>query len=79
MLVLKQKSSSSHNLRTDGSFEVMNLMTENCSRSFCSYRQNDSAGLPQCLEPGYNSAKSEDLGVSSFEVDLVWCSETPFP
>jgi hypothetical protein len=55
----------------------MNRMHENYLRCYCSYRQDDWAELLPSVEFDYNSALSEDLGVSPFEVDLGWCPSFP--
>jgi hypothetical protein len=74
---IKLKMSTSRHPQTDGSSEIMNRMLENYLRCYCSYRQDDWAELLPSAEFAYNSALSEDLGVSPFEVDLGWCPRSP--
>lgn len=74
---VKLKMSTSRHPQTDGSSEIMNRMLENYLRCYCSYRQDDWAELLPSAEFAYNSAISEDLGTSPFEVDLGWCPRSP--
>ena len=74
---VKLKMSTSRHPQTDGSSEIMNRMLENYLRCYCSYRQDDWAELLPSAEFAYNSALSEDLGISPFEVDLGWCPRSP--
>jgi hypothetical protein len=69
---VKLKMSTSPHPQTDGSSEIMNRMLENYLRCYCSYRQDDWAECLPSAEFAYNSALSEDLGISLFEVDLGW-------
>jgi len=69
---LKLKMSSSRHPQTDGASEIMNRMIENYLRCYCSYHQNDWDKLLPAAEFAYNTAVSEDLGMSPFEMDLGW-------
>lgn len=71
------RMASAKHPQTDGASEVMNRMIENYIRCFCSYEQNDWDLLLPCAEFAYNSAVSEDLGLSPFEVDLGWKPKGP--
>ncbi len=53
----------------------MNCMVENSMRCYCSYHQEDFDVLLPGAELAYNSAVSEDLEMTSFEVncDDIWC------
>jgi hypothetical protein len=74
---VKLKMSTSRHPQTDGSSEIMNRMLELYLQFYCSYRQDDWAELLPSAEFAYNSAVSEDLGISPFEVDLGWCPRSP--
>ena len=74
---VKLKMSTSHHPQTDGASEVMNRMIENYLRCFCSYSQDDWDELLASAEFAYNSAVSDDLGLSPFEVDLGWNPKSP--
>ncbi len=63
--------------QTDGASEVMNRMVENYLRCYCSYHENDWDDLLSSAELAYNSAISDDLGMSPFEVDLGWNPKAP--
>eukprot|EP00737_Agarophyton_chilense_P003919 gb/GEZJ01004734.1/.p1 GENE.gb/GEZJ01004734.1/~~gb/GEZJ01004734.1/.p1 ORF type:complete len:294 (-),score=32.76 gb/GEZJ01004734.1/:75-956(-) len=67
---IKLKMSTSRHPQTDGSSEVMNRMVENYLRCYCSYHQDDWDELLPAAEFAYNSAVSEDLGTTPFEMDL---------
>lgn len=67
---VKLKTSTSRHPQTDGASEVMNRMVENYIRCYCSYHQNDWDKLLPAAQFVYNSAVSEDLGMSLFELDL---------
>ena len=67
---IQLKMSSSRHRQTDGAPEAMNRMIENYLRFYCLYHQNDWDDLLPAAEFAYNSAVSEDLGVSPFELDL---------
>lgn len=71
------RMSSSKHPQTDGASEVMNRMVENYIRCFCNYEQNDWDLLLPFAEFAYNSAVSEDIGLSPFEVDLGWKPKGP--
>lgn len=64
------KMSSSKRPQTDGASEVLNRMMENYLRCYCSYDQNDCDELLPTADFAYNSAVSEDLGMSPFEFAL---------
>ena len=66
------KMSSSRHPQTDGASEIMNRMVENYLRCYCSYHQDDWDELLPAAEFAYNSAVSEDLGMSPFEMDIGW-------
>ncbi len=74
---VKLKMSSSRHPQTDGSSEIMNRMVENYLRCYCNYHQNDWDELLPGAEFAYNSAVSEDLGMTPFEVDLGWNPKSP--
>ena len=69
---IQLKMSSSKHPLTDGASEVMRRMIENYLRCYFSYHQNDWVDLFPAAEFAYNSAVSEDLGMSPFELDLGW-------
>ena len=69
---IRCQMASSHHPQTDGLSEVMNRMVKNYLRCFCSLRQTDWDKLLPAAEFAYNSAESEDLSLSPFEVDLGW-------
>lgn len=62
--------SSTRHPQTYGSSEAMNRMLENFIRYYCEYKKQDWDLLLRAAEFDYNSAKSEDLGASPFEIDL---------
>jgi len=74
---IRLKMSSSRHPQTDGASEIMNRMVENYLRCFCSYHQNDWDDLLPAAEFAYNSAVTEDLGMSPFELDLGWIPKSP--
>lgn len=74
---VKLKMSTSRHPQTDGASEVMNRMIENYLRCYCSYHQNDWDELLPAAEFAYNSAVTEDLGMSPFEMDLGYNPRTP--
>jgi len=69
---IKLKMSTSRHPQTDGASEIMNRMVENYLRCYCSYNQDDWDNLLPAAEFAYNSAVSEDLGMSPFELDIGW-------
>lgn len=69
---VRLKMSSARYPQMDGSSEVMNRMVENFLCCYCQYKQNYWDLLLSAAEFTYNSARSEGLGVSPFEVDLGW-------
>lgn len=69
--------SSTKQLQTDGASEVVNRMVGKYIRCFCNYEQDDWDLFFSCAEFAYNSAVPEDLGLSSFEVDLGWKPRGP--
>jgi hypothetical protein len=77
LLGIKLKMSTTRHPQTDGSLDFMNRMVENYLRCYCSYRQDDWADLLPSAEFSYNSALSEELGMSPFDVDLGWCPRSP--
>lgn len=77
MCGVKLKMSSVRHPQTDGASVVMNRVVENYLRCFCSHKQNDWDILLPVAEFAYNSAVSEDLGVSPFELDLGWVPSDP--
>ena len=64
------KMSSSRHPQTDGASEIMNRMVENYLRCYCSYHQDDWDELLPAAEFAYNSAVTEDLGMSPLEMDI---------
>lgn len=66
------KLSTTRHPQTDGSSEVMNRLVENYLRSYCSYPQDDWENLLLSAEFAHNSAVTEDLGVSPFELVIGW-------
>lgn len=72
-----QMSTSSHP-QTDGASEIMNRMAENYLRCYCNYHPNDWDELLPAAPFAYNSAESEDLGMTPFEMDLGWNPNSPF-
>ena len=74
---IQLKMSSSRHPQTDGASEIMNRMVENYLRCYCSYHQDNWDELLPAAEFAYNSAVSEDLGFSPFELDLGWVPKSP--
>lgn len=74
---VKLKMSSSRNPQTDGYSEIMNRMVQNYQRCYCDYHQIDWDELLLEAEFVYNSAISEDFGMSAFEFDLGWDPRSP--
>ena len=74
---VKLKMSTSKHPQTDGATEIMNRMVGNYLRCNCSYRQNDWDELPSAAEFAYNTAVTEDLGMSPFEIDLGSTPKSP--
>ena len=68
---VKLKISTSKHPQTDGATEIMNRMFEHYLRCYCSCHQNNWDELLPAAEFAYNSAKSEDLWISPFEMDLA--------
>ena len=66
------KMSTSRHPQTDGSSEIMNRMVENYLRIYFNYHQDNWDELLPGAEFAYNSAVTEDLGMSPFELDLGW-------
>ena len=71
------KMSTSRHPQTDGSSEVMSRMIENYLCCYCSYHQDDWDGLLPAAEFAYNSAVSDDLGMTPFEMDLEQNPKSP--
>lgn len=69
--------SSTHHPQTDGTSEIMNRMVENYLRCYCSLRQDDWDEFLPAAEFAYNSAKSEELQATPFQVDLGWNPRGP--
>ena len=69
--------STSHHTQTDGASKLINIMLENYLRCYCSCRQDDWDTLLPAAEFAYNSAVSQDLGTSPFEIDLGWKPKSP--
>lgn len=69
--------SSTHHPQTDGTSEIMNRLIENYIRCYCGYRQNDWDDMLPAAEFAYNSAVSDELQASPFEVDLGWVPKSP--
>ncbi len=74
---MKLKMSPSRHPQTDGSSEIMNRMISNYLRCFCDFRQNDWVYLLPWAEFAYNSAVSEELGMSPFEMDIGLVPKSP--
>ena len=74
---IQLKMSSSRHPQTDGASEIMNRMVENYLRCYCSHHQDNWDELLPAAEFAYNSAVSEDLGMSPFELDLGWNPKSP--
>jgi len=74
---ISTQMSTSNHPQTDGASEVMNRMVENFLRCYCSMRQDDWDTLRPAAEFAYNSAVSEELGASPFEMDLGWKPQAP--
>lgn len=74
---VKLRMSSSRHPQTDGASEVMNRMVENYIRCYCEHKQRDWDLLLPAAEFAYNSAISEDLGATPFEIDLGWKPRDP--
>ena len=77
LCAVKLKMSTSKHSQTDGATEIMNRMVENYLRCYCSYHQNDWDELLPAAEFAYNSAVTDDLGMSLFELDLGWTPKSP--
>jgi len=71
------KMSTSRHPQTDGASEIMNRMVENYLRCYCNYHQDNWDELLPAAEFAYNSAVSEDIGMSPFELDLGWNPKSP--
>ena len=69
---VKLKMSTRKHPQTDGATEIMNRMVENYLRCYCSYYQNEWDELHPAAQFAYNSAVTDDLGMSPFELDLGW-------
>ena len=74
---IKLKMSTSRHPQTDGLSEIMNRMVENYIRCYCNYHQNDWDELLPAAEFAYNSAVSEDMSMSPFEMDLGYLPKSP--
>ncbi len=55
----------------------MNRMVKNYLRWYCLYYQNYWDELLSSAEFAYNSAISDDFGMSPFEMDLGWNPKSP--
>lgn len=77
LCVVTLKMSTSRLPRTDVASDVMNRMIENHLRCYVSYHQNDWDELLPAAEFAYNSAVTEDLGISPFEMDLGQNPKSP--
>ena len=73
----KLKMSTSKHPQTDRAKEIMNRLVEYYLRFYCSYHQNDWDKPLPAAEFAYNSAVTDDLGVSPFELDLGWTQNSP--
>lgn len=62
--------SNSRQPRTDSASKIMNRMIENYLCCFCSNHQDDCDKLLPSAEFEYNSAVRDDMGISSFGMDL---------
>ena len=69
---IRSQMSSSHHPQTDGSSEVMNRMVENYLRCYCSLHQDNWNELLPVAEFENNSAESQELSATPFEIDLGW-------
>ena len=69
--------SKSHHPQTDGLSEVMNRMVENFIRCYCALNQKNWDELLPAAECACNSAVTEYLGMSPFEVDFGWQPRSP--
>ncbi len=69
--------SSNRHPQTDGASAVMSRMVENYLRCYYLYHQNDWDELLSSAEFAYNSAVSDDLGMSPFKMDLGWTPKCP--
>ena len=74
---IKLKMSTSRHPQADGLSEIMNRMVENYIRCYCNYHQNNWDEILPAAEFAYNSAVSEDIGMSPFEMDLGYLSKSP--
>ena len=74
---IQLKMSTSKHPQTDGSSEIMNRMVENYLRCYCNFHQDNWDELLPSAEFAYNSAITEDLGLSPFEIDLGWKPKSP--
>lgn len=74
---MKLEMSSSRHPQADGVLEIMNRMIENYLRFCVSYRQNDRDDLLASTEYSKNSAVSDNLEISPFELDLGWKPKPP--
>lgn len=77
LMGVQRKMSTSRHPQTDGASEIMNRMVENYLRCYCNYNQDNWDELLPAAEFAYNSAISEDLGMSPFEMDLGWNPKSP--
>ena len=64
--------STSRHTQTDGASQVMNRMVQKYLCCYCNYNQDNWDELLPAAEFAYNSAVTEDFGISPFEMDLGW-------
>ncbi len=74
---VRLKMSSSRHPQTDGSSEIMNIMISNYLPCYCNCRETDWVDLLPSAEFAYNSAESEELRISPFELDFGWVPKSP--
>ena len=67
---VRPKMSTSRHPQTDGLLEIMNRIAGDNLRCSCYYHQNECDELLPGSEFAYNSAVSDNLGMSPFEADL---------
>lgn len=74
---IRLKMSTSLHPQTDGSFEIINRLVKSYQRCYCSYNQDGWDLFLPTAEFAYNSALSENIEMSSFEIDSGWYPKTP--
>lgn len=74
---IKKAMSTSNHPQTDGSSEIMNRVLENYIRCYCSLQHETWDEFLHSAEFSYNSAISDDLGMTPFEVDLGYNPKSP--